>query len=88
MGASSRPRICNSSCALATKEFSRLRHLARVSNKRFDTAEAQHARGDEIARLMRGFLSPAAPAVLPITNSYRAPFKRPPPDRVELFFLR
>jgi hypothetical protein len=66
------------------QEIDRLRHLARVSNKRFDTAEAQHARGDGIARLMRGFLSPAAPAVLPITDSYRAPFKRPPPDRVEL----
>jgi hypothetical protein len=64
------------------QEINRLRHLARVNKERFDAAEVQHARGDGIAKLMGSFLRAGTPAVFPIADSWRAPFKRPRLDRV------
>ena len=62
--------------------------FALMSNRHFDDAEAlrllMRDRGDEIARLMRGFRSGDVPAALPSADASRAPFKRPPLDRVLL----
>jgi hypothetical protein len=64
------------------QEINRLRHLAQISGERFDAEEAKHARGDGIAKLMGSFLRAGTPAVFPIADSWRAPFKRPRLDRV------
>jgi hypothetical protein len=73
------------------KEVARLRLLAGERGKqggrtsgRFDAVEAQRARGDGIAKLMSSFLRAGTPAVTPTTDFWRAPFKQPSPDRVEL----
>lgn len=66
------------------KEWVREVRFALTSNGHCDEAEAlrllMRDRGDEIARLMRGFRSGAVPATLPSADSWRAPPKLPPPD--------
>lgn len=70
------------------QEWVREARFALMSNRHFDDAEAlrllMRDRGDEIARLMRGFRSGDVPAALPSADASRAPFKRPPLDRVLL----
>jgi hypothetical protein len=60
--------------------------FALTSNGRFDDAGTlrllMRIRGGAIAKLMRDFTRRDAPAPLPSADSWRAPFKRPPLDRV------
>jgi hypothetical protein len=70
------------------QEWMRETRLALMSNGHFDDAEAlrflMRDHGDEIAKLMqRGFMRRDKPA-LQSADASRAPFKQPPPDRVEL----
>ena len=70
------------------QEWMRETRLALMSNGHFDDADALQSltrdHGDEIAKLMqRGFMRRDKPA-LQSADASRAPFKQPPPDRVEL----
>ena len=73
------------------EESARLKGLARAGDTLLDaaaiTAAASHARGDELHKLVRGFMRCDAPAATSIADSWRAPPNPVPPDCVELLRL-
>jgi hypothetical protein len=63
------------------EESARLKGLAQSSNTQFDADEASLARGDELPKLLRGFVMQGMPAPLPSANVGRPPLKPLPLDR-------
>ena len=63
------------------EESARLKGLADSSNTQFDVDEASLARGDELHKLLRGFVMQGVPAPLPSANVGRPPLKPLPFDR-------